>query len=311
MNPGDEQSPAGPPHSARERFFHAHDDGVSHGRRTLSMAVLIVSVFVLIFSLSVRQVTAPAAASDVIQAGIAVTTDIDRTLAADAGGLRANAQSGAAGAYAIPGYPLKVFLSRDEILNSSTPQLRRIILERSAAIVYQQGLKALDRTGRQSLGRFSSQGLLDLTVGQLSRATYDRASFAAAIALLLVLISAVGLVLSSEGWGRMRRLGVAIALGAVPGLLLSGLAWSVAGLVGGGDAFETSLRDIARTVMTVPLRNYAVTLALGCVILAGGTLLARTAPTALEAAQEAEEPAEEASEAYAEHGREELEELEV
>ena len=105
----------------------------------------------------------------------------------------------------------------------------------------------------------------------------------------------------------MRRLGVAIALGAVPGLLLSGLAWSVAGLVGGGDAFETSLREIARTVMTVPLRNYVVTLVLGCVILAGGILLPRTASPALEAASEAEEPAEEAPEAYAEHSREELE----
>ena len=133
----------------RRRAFAGHDDTGTHGRRTLFTAALIVSVFVLILSVSIRQATEPVAASNVIQAGVAVTTDIDRVLAGGADQLRLQAQAGTAESYSIPGYPLQVYLSRDEVLKLSTPELRALVLSRSAALVYRDGLGAIDHTGHQ------------------------------------------------------------------------------------------------------------------------------------------------------------------
>jgi len=260
----------------RRRAFAGHDDAVSHGRRALFTAVLIVSVFVLILSVSIRQATEPAAASNVIQAGVAVTTDIDRVLAGGADQLRLQAQTGTASSYSIPGYPLQVYLSRDELLKLSTPDLRALVLSRSAALVYRDGLGAFDHTGDQSLSRFSSQGLLDLTVGELSQSTHDRASIVMMIALIATLLSGVGLVVSSEGWGRMKRLGLAIVVGSAPGVIAFGFAWLVAGFVGGGDPFERSLREIARTVVSVPVRNFAVVAVAGGLIVFAGIALERS-----------------------------------
>jgi len=271
-------STAGEFQHRRERFFHAHDDAGTHGRRTLCAAALVVSVFILVLSLSIRQSTEPGAASNVIQAGVAVTTDIDRVLAGNIDQLRLEAQAGTAQSYNIPGYPLAVYLSREELATLSTPQLRALVLARSSALVYRDGLGAFDHTGHQSLSRFSSQGLLKLTVGELSQSTHDRASAVMLVSLIATVLSVVGLVVSSEGWSRMKRLGLALAVGTAPGVILFGLAWLLAGFVGGSDPFEQSLRDIARAVVSVPVRNFGVAAVLGGIIALAGIVLERIAP---------------------------------
>lgn len=264
------------PHSTRERIF-GNATASRDGRATLLAALLAVSVFLLVLALSTKQVTSPAPAQRLISAGIAVTTDIDGVLAEDDAALKQLAQDSNTQAIAIPGYPLEVYLNRDEILNLSEPQLRDLVLARSAAQVYAQGLGAFDRTGHQSIGRFSSQGMLELAVGQLSQGTHDRASLGTLLFALMTALVACGVLASYAGWTRVRVLGIATVVGALPGAMLFALIRFGVGNIGGGDAFVQDLREIAGTVIDVPLRNFVIVTALGVLLTVASVVFGRIA----------------------------------
>lgn len=263
-------------HSARERIYSGATAS-RDGRKALVSALLAVGVFLLVLSLSVRQSTDPAPAQRLIESGIAVTTDVDTVIAENLEAVRELARTSNAQVFAIPGYPLEVFLTRDELLNRTPTQIRDLVLSRSSAVVYTQGLGAFDRTGNQSLSRFSWQGLIELGVSQLSASTNERAGTASFAFALLVAAAACAVLAVNTGWNRVRVLGVATLLGALPGVLLVALAWFGAGKIGGGDPFVQDLREIARTVVAVPLRNYVVVAALGAILATSGVLLGRTA----------------------------------
>lgn len=245
--------------AVREQIYHSAT--VSHeGRRTLLSGSLALTVFLLVIALAVRQVTAPARAGQLIEPGIASTTDLDRLIQEDQPAFAQLAQSSTATGFAIPGYPLKVYLSRDE-LALPAPQLREIILSRSSPIVYRQGLKAFDLTGNQAFSRFSAQGLLDFIADEVSAPTHSRASVAT-IALSIALAVLAGAVLvSHDGWSRFRVLGIAVMAGAAPVAFLSGVSWLIVGRVGGSDPYIGDLRTLARSVIMVPLRDSAIVFA--------------------------------------------------
>lgn len=231
--------------------------GSPEGRRTLLSGALAIVTFLLLATLAARQVTDRAHAIPLVEAGIASTTDIDRLIAEDQPALIQLAQSSSDAAFAIPEYPLRVYVAREE-LSLPSDQLRAVLLERSATVVYEQGIGAFDRTGQQSFSRFSAQGLLDLLATQMSDDTHERASTAAAVlAVLLALLSGAVLAVHA-GWSRMRVLGIAILSGAAPLVLLSGLAWLAAGRIGGDDRYVDDLRTLARAVFEVPFRDAAI-----------------------------------------------------
>jgi hypothetical protein len=257
--------------SARDRIFDEATD-VHESRSSFAAVLFAVSLFLLLFALSVKQSTEPAGATPVLQSGIAVVTDIDRLLVEDLDPLRQLAANGDAPAYEIPGYPLDVLVTRDELLRLNNAQLRGLILVRSSALVYQDGLKAFDRTGDQSISRFSSQGMLNVAVGQVSQETNDRASLATFVLAATTALASLFVVFSYAGWARMRALGFAGAAGAIPGLLVFVFAWWIAGRIGGSDPFVADLRTITRAMLTVPLRNYAVVAGAGVLVGLAGPL---------------------------------------
>lgn len=251
--------------SARDRIFDEATD-VHEGRSSFAAVLFAASLFLLLFALSVKQSTEPAQATRVLRSGIAVVTDIDRLLAEDLDPLRQLATNGSAPSYEIPGYPLDVLVTRDELLKLDNAQLRDLILGRSSALVYQDGLKAFDRTGNQSISRFSSQGVLKVAVGEVSQGTNDRASFATFVLAATTALASLFVVFSYSGWARMRALGFAASAGAIPGFLVFAFSWWIAGHIGGSDPFVADLRTISRAMLTVPLRNYAVVAGAGVIV---------------------------------------------
>lgn len=243
---------------------------VTHeGRRSLVGSLFVISIFLLLVSFSVRQVTAPGNATGVLQSGIAVVTDVNQLVADDAPRARDLARNSDDQVFALPGYPLDIALSRSELLDLDNEQLTGLILERSAALVYADGLRAFDRTGEQSFNRFSSQGLIELAVSQVSQSTYDRATIASLIFALATAAFGALLTASAEGWGRLKGLGLATAVGAVPGVLVFGALYWIVGRLGGGDPFESDFREITRAVFQVPLRNFGIVVVTGAVMVAG------------------------------------------
>lgn len=260
--------------SVRDRVY-GQATSSRDGRRSFVGVLLAVSVFVLVTSVSCRQVTAPGPARNLLESGIVTLTDIDQFIADDGPALRQFALESQEPTVEVAGYPLDIVVTRDEVLNSSDEQLRTILLERSSALIYAEGLEAFDRTGEQSLRRFSLQGLLELGVNQVSEDTHDRATLFSAIALAACAVLGAILAATGEGWGRMRSVGVAVTTGAVPVLLIFiGLRF-MAGAIGGGDPFVAGLRDITESALSVPVRNALIVIAAGLVVIAASFVLAR------------------------------------
>ncbi|MCL4241920.1 MAG: hypothetical protein KJ048_11260 [Dehalococcoidia bacterium] len=264
MHPTDEHDRA----SLRDRVY-GQATATSEGRRSLLGSLFAVSVFLLVISLSVRQVTAPANVLGALQSGIAVVTDVNQLVADDAPRARELARNSDEQAFALPGYPLDIALSRAELLDLNDQQLTALLLQRSAALVYADGLGAFDRTGEQSFNRFSSQGLIELGVSQVSRSTHDRATFASVLFALTTAGFGALLAATAEGWGRLRGLGLATVVGALPGVLIFGALYWLVGRLGGTDPFESDIRDIAGPVFQVPLRNFIVVAVAGAAMTAG------------------------------------------
>lgn len=269
--------PSPPPPGSR-RFYDDAPGYASGGRELLLVFLLGASVFFLVAAISTRQVTAPSRATNVLRAGIATTTEIDLLLDENLDEMkRSAAASSSSETWAVPGFPIDVILTPTEVTDLEQPELRALILDRSAALVYDQGLDAFDSTGEQSIGLFSAQWMMDLMIGQLSSSNHSRANFAAFFFGAAAMIASVLILLFSGTFSGFRRLGAGVAGGAVLGLILTGLAWLTAGQFGGNDPFMTDLREIVRTVLSVPLRNFLVVTVLGVFVFALGSLLAAVA----------------------------------
>ncbi len=253
----------------RERIYHAATTS-RDGRRTLLSGALALTVFLLVLALSARQVTAPGPATRVIESGIAATTDIDRLIAEDQPALKQLAQSNPASTFSVPGYPIKVYVNRDEV-NLPPGQLRDHLLARSSAIVYKEGLSAFDRTGNQSFSRFSSLGLLDFLASQISESNHHRATLYTLLLTVALAVLSGWVLVSHAGWSRVRVMGIAALAGSLPIVFLFGIAWVAAGRFGGNGPFEQDLQDIGQSVLMVPLRNAAI-------VAFGGTILAVIGP---------------------------------
>lgn len=245
----------------------------SEGRRSIVVVLLAVSVFVLICSVSCRQVTEPGSARNLLESGLVTLTDIDQLIADDAPALRDAVQASSDQEFTILGYPLDVILTRNEVLQSNDQQLRTLILERSSALLYAEGVETFDRTGDRSVRRLSLQGLLELEIGQVSKANYDRATLLSLIAVAGCALFGAIAAANGDGWGRMRAIGMAAAAGALPVILVFFLLRLAAAAIGGADPFEASFRDITKSVLAVPIRNGIIVLAAGIAVVVGSVIL--------------------------------------
>ena len=253
--------------SVRERVYVGATSS-REGRRSISVALLTICVFVFIISLSCRQSTAPGPARNVLEAGLVTLTDIDQMLADEGDSIRELAKNSDTDNLTIPGYPLDVVLTRSEVTTSNNAELRTLILERSSALIYAEGISAFDQNGQQSLRRLSIQGILELSLSQVSQSTHDRATTIALISLIGIGVCGAIVAATGTGWSRMRSLGMAAAAGAIPVVLMFFVIRLFVGQIGGDDPFVADYRDVTRAALGVPMRNGLVVLAAGVVVIA-------------------------------------------
>jgi hypothetical protein len=270
MYPDDEQYDV----DVRDRVY-GNATQSREGRRSVVVVLLAVSVFLLVFSVSCQQVTAQGSARNIIEAGLISLTDLDQFLADEGPAIRQAALESKQSTIPLTGYPLDIVLTRDEVLKSSDAQLRNIILERSSALLYAEGVDAFDRTGNSSVRTFSLQGVMEFAVGQVSEANHSRATVFALIGIAGCAIFGAIAAATGQGWGRMRSVGFATAAGALPVVLLFALARVAVGAVGGGDPFEQHLRDISTSALTVPIRNGSIVFVAGVAMVVAAVVLSR------------------------------------
>jgi hypothetical protein len=236
---------------------------------------LAVALFILIVSVSCRQATAPGQARNVLEAGLVTLTDIDQLLADEGAAIRQAAQDSQDEHFILPGYPLDIVLTRQEVISSTNEQLRDIVLERSSALIYAEGIGAFDRTGEQDLRTFSIQGVLEYGVGQVSEDTYDRATLIAMVSLAASALAAAIVAATTSGWGRMRAVGFAAIAAGIPVVVGFFLLRLMVDQIGGDDPFISASREIANAALGVPMRNGLIVLGAGIVVVALSVALAR------------------------------------
>lgn len=260
--------------AVRDRLY-GRATSSSEGRRNFVAVLLAVSIFVLTVSVSCSQATAPGEARNILEAGLVSLTDLDQLLADEGPAIRQAALESDDEHFILPGYPIDIVLTRQEVLSSSDEQLREMILERSSALLYAQGIEVFDETGNQELRRFSIQGMLEYGVGQVSEETHNRATFIAIVAAIACAASAAIVAATGTGWGRMRALGFASIAGAIPVVVAFFMLRLMVGAIGGDDPFIGGYRDITNAALGVPLRNGLIVLAAGVAIVAASIVLGR------------------------------------
>jgi hypothetical protein len=237
------RGPGNVPIRERRRMDRPRYDG---GRAAYSM-LLGLSAFLLVGTLSFYQLSSPAVARQLIAEGVAALTELDLLLAETEDELETAARGADdGGLVAVPGYPLEVRLTSREVLDSEPAELRELILLRSAAIVYDDGLEAFDQ-GSADISLFSSEGLLNWLVGQLSDTNHSRSGFVAAFFGVLTALAAVMVTVRSHGFARVRSLAIPLMVASIAGLIAVGLIMRpVLGRWWGGDPFGDAASSAGR-----------------------------------------------------------------
>lgn len=247
-------------------------------------ALLGILAVLLVATLSAWQLTSGAVARQLLAEGIAALTDADHVLAEARPTMVAAATQDPSAAVIVPGYPLDVTFTSAEARSSTDEELRDLLLGRSAAIVYADGLAAFDRTGDASLGFFSREGLLDALVGQLSQSNHSRAGVALLVLSALVAFIIAMVTARTRGHRHLRTIGVPLLLAGIAGYGLSVTA--VPFLLGrwwSGDPFSDAIDGLISDAIGIPRRNFLVLAVLGLAFILAGlvieTLAWRLAPS--------------------------------
>ncbi len=231
--------------------------------RGLLVAALALSLLLFIAALSSRQLSQRDSAMPILSASVEALTDPQRLIESHQVALRTTAEAGATEGIAVPGFPLDVRLSAEEVRTLDPAALADVLTERAAAVVYRDGMEALDQTGRQDDSIFSAQGVVRRVSDRLTEDAHDSATTATVLLLLVTAALAVTVVLVYREERRLRALGVGVLLGGLVGLAASLLAGLIASQAGSDDPFVEDVRDIVTTVLEVPRRNYLVASFLG------------------------------------------------
>jgi hypothetical protein len=242
--------------------------------RVFAVALLTIAVVSALVAATGVQVSSEATAKRALIPAIAALTDTERLLRVHHTEMTSQATEDQTSRIAIPSFPLAVSITATEVQTLPSDELERLVLQRSADIVYREGAAAF-REKSDSAGSVLSEpsgGLVATTLNQLTASAHR--GF-----LVALVIMAVFSIL----------LGALLLLGGEPhhGLILAGIGIILAGVIffigttifivlldaarGGSDSSITQLfLAIDRAAVAGGRRNGFVTLILGATLVIFG-----------------------------------------
>jgi hypothetical protein len=234
----------------------------------------LAALVALLTALSLLHLSAPGPAHRALRRSVASLTEVDSLLAVQEQPLREQAESSPAGPLALPDYPLQVALSAGE----SPVEVRDVLLDRSAELLYEEGAGAFREEGQSGgISRLSVEGAVRTGLDLLTSSSRDalRLTTVALAALCLALSGA--LVLLVRGYRSLTALGATVAAASLLFLLLAVAVRLVLGLAGWGtdDYITVQLLDLAKGAAWLPIRNGLAFSGLGVALLALGVLGSR------------------------------------
>lgn len=266
--------PRSDPWSVRERMYR--DVQAASGRSSriaLLTGAIAVATLLLIASYSVYQVSDEQRTVVLIERGVASITDIDTYLAETLPALREEAAAEDADLIALPGYPIDVRLSAEELRTASDVEIRDRVLRRSASQVYDEGLSAFAAEGGQSLGFLTVENAADVFLSFIRGSTHARAGIATIVFALVLAACAAVVAASDFRPGVLRAVGGAMFGASLTGLALSAALIFLVGSTAGDDVFSREVADIVKSAYAVPRRNFLVASVFSGILFGGGCLL--------------------------------------
>lgn len=233
---------------------------------TPAALLFAILVFFLVAFLSIWQLTEQSRALTMIEAGIVSATDIDRLIEDDFDDLQVFAENSDEEIFAVPGFPVDVVVTADEVTESTPEEFRQILLTRSSQAVYDSGAEAFDTSGNQTIGRFSAEGGLQFALNGLTGSWHGLSQWAALIFTFAAAAAALYVLRREDGHRRFVLLGAFTAGAGLFGCLtVFGVRWFV-GNLGGDDPFSADLREIANAALSVPMTNFVVVTGAGIAV---------------------------------------------
>lgn len=221
-------------------------------------ALLTLTTFLLLVSLSTMQLMQRGPAQRVLQQELLIVTEADALIDLHYDELRAEAEAGRGERLRLRHYPLDVTFTSDEVLSMTREQWRDALLARSAAMVYESGAAALraEPTSPEP-SVFSTPGAVRLTFDALNRDSFEILRFVTFSLGVASAILAVALALVTRGYGRLAAIGAATASAAIP-FLLAAVAIRYGfrvGKEGEDEYFVRSFLDLGAEVAWIAIRN--------------------------------------------------------
>ncbi|MEX0784411.1 MAG: hypothetical protein WD557_17360 [Dehalococcoidia bacterium] len=261
--------PARPEFAERERLYAEPSVAAGSFFRGLLVAALALSIALFVGALSGRQVSQEDSALPVLEASIDALTDTDQLVQSQHESLKTLANSSADDqTFTVPGFPLDIPLTSEEVTTMDAPALAGLLRARSARVVYEEGMSAFATTGNQDDGIFSAQGVVRRVSDRLTEDASNKATTATVVFLLISAALGVAVVLAYREDRRLRALGIGVLLGGLAGLALCLMLSLITRQAGGDDPFVNDVQDIVTEVLSVPRRNFLIVSFLGVLIVA-------------------------------------------
>jgi hypothetical protein len=253
--------------------------GTGFWRNFFKWAVGVALVFTLGFLLlflNAAQLTGRDVAHKGLTRALASITEVDALLADGRADLKAKAEETPDEELRLADYPIDVPLTSQQAQQLSTPELRELLLSRSADKVYAEGVAAFREEGwgpsTHDIAILSPPGAVRYTVGLLTEDTHDAMWMTTVVLTGIAAFLALLLALLSRGYGRLTSVGMATLIASLPFLLFFVTVRFILRLASEseGDYLTAQLYALGKDVAWLPIRTGIAFAGLGVVFVVLG-----------------------------------------
>ncbi len=250
----------------------------SFGKWSVALG-LFVALLALLTSLQLFQLTAKGASSRTLRRSVAALTEIDPLLDRNFDDLQRSAQNAGAGeTVELRDFPVSIPLPADEVRGMSKEQLRNVLLDRSADVMYSSGTAPLRDPAASggNIGRFSVAGLTQHGLGFLRSRNHDILAVTTFALAALCAVLAITLAAMCRGFGRLGSIGAVLVAASIP-VVLGGIGARFYMRIASGSDTEYIQREfleIGQGLAWIPIRDGAAFTILGLVFLVVGVTCA-------------------------------------
>jgi hypothetical protein len=206
---------------------------------------------------------------------VAALTEIDPLIDRNFDDLQRSAQNAGPGdTVQLRDFPIAIPLAPGDVRGMSKEQLRDVLLDRSADVMYSDGTRPLrDQAAKDGgIGRFSIAGLTQHGLGFLRSRNHD--ILAATTFALAALCAALAITLAAmcRGFGRLTSIGTVVVAASIP-VVLGGIGARFYMRIASDSDTEYIQREfleIGQGLAWIPIRDGAAFTILGLVFLMVG-----------------------------------------